>query len=262
MIELLRKSWVALCFFGGALYAQIPHAAYVFACSPYLGRVCPVGAAEDSLPHVYAYAVEGATLIFVVHRKRNASYGFAGASFLVNLCYYSMAGVQLFSWVALPSWLISALLPLAIAGYSHIAADVQESSLVAPLWATNLWASVRSRLSRTQTALVADDTQTHTPQLLVEIEPQPCIEPDTQPVIIDSTLPAQLDEMNARIIASISAGNYTPYAIHKDTGIALTTLKRKDKGKDTYSGRIPQLCAQGMIRNSSGVDGTEYRLAE
>ena len=69
---------------------------------------------------------------------------------------------------------------------------------------------------------------------------------------------AELDEMNARIIVSIRNGNYTPYAISKDTGIAQTTLKRKQG--DGYGGRLSQLCAMGMIHNSSGADGSEYRL--
>ena len=124
MIELFRKPWVALLFFCGALYAQIPHAAYVFACSPYIGRVCPVGADRDQLPWVYALAVEGAVLLFVVHGRRASSYGFACASFAVNLAYYAMSGVTLFSVPALPAWLISLLIPCAIVGYSHIATDV------------------------------------------------------------------------------------------------------------------------------------------
>lgn len=42
------------------------------------------------------------------------------------------------------------------------------------------------------------------------------------------------------------------------TGIAATTLKRKVG--DGLVGRLPKLCAAGVIHNSSGADGSEYRL--
>jgi hypothetical protein len=185
--------------------------------------------------------------------------------------------------------------------YSHVLAHVQRIMVHLPAWVFSAWSIARNQLSllrsRTQPVVAqpvtADDTQPLAPTedtqpqppptepAQEETETQPAAIDDTQPVsgepqtdeapaqtedtqppLIDSTLPAQLDEMNARIIASISAGNYTPYAISKDTGIALTTLKRKSKDGESYSGRIPQLVAQGVIRNSSGADGTEYRLAK
>jgi hypothetical protein len=189
----------------------------------------------------YALALELAVLLFVVQGHRRASYAFAGVSVLVNLAYYAER-VQLNSVQGLSAWLISVALPVAIALYSHAVADAQGGFDV------GAWLKSWRKVDATPDAM---QVQPETP-----VEDDVC--EDTQPVEIDSTLPAQLDEMNARIIASISAGNYTPYAIHKDTGIALTTLKRKQG--DTYSGRIPQLVAQGVIHNSSGEDGNEYRL--
>ena len=62
-------------------------------------------------------------LLFVVQRRNVESYLFAFVSICVNLAYYSLHGVNLFSWAALPAWLISIALPAAIARYSHLIVD-------------------------------------------------------------------------------------------------------------------------------------------
>lgn len=80
----------------------------------------------------------------------------------------------------------------------------------------------------------------------------------TQPPALDEGLQAQLDDMNQRIVDAIRNGAYTQTAIAKTTGIAATTLKRKVG--DKVSGRLPQLCAMNIIHNSSGADGSEYRV--
>lgn len=84
---------------------------------------------------------------------------------------------------------------------------------------------------------------------------------DPQPVAIAEDLQTQLDEMDTKILAALRNGAYTPYAISKATGIGITTLKRTDKATGKVSGRLPKLVAANMIHNSSGVDGSEYRLA-
>lgn len=156
MIELLRKSYVALLVLFLALVAQIPHAAYVFNVAPYLAL--PVQPQSNLsawlLAYAYAIALESATLMFVVHGHRRASYGFAGASFLVNMCYYAMHGVALWSLVAFPAWLLSALLPVAIASYSHILAGAQDEPLQMPAWVTGAIARLRNRA----TPVIADAT--------------------------------------------------------------------------------------------------------
>lgn len=68
-----------------------------------------------------------------------------------------------------------------------------------------------------------------------------------------------LDDMDMRILEAIRNGANTPYTIAKDTGITLTTLKRRNG--DKIVGRLPKLVASGVIHNSSGIDGSEYRLA-
>lgn len=119
MIELLRKSWVALAVLVLALVAQIPHAAYVFDNL--------VGQDGTVLGLAYAIALEFAVLMFVIHGRNFESYLFAGASILVNLSYYSMHSVTVWgAGLSLPAWLVSLMLPVAIARYSHIVADAKD----------------------------------------------------------------------------------------------------------------------------------------
>jgi len=172
MIALLKKSGVALLVLALALIAQIPHAAHVFDRAPYIGQPVQHDSALSAwmLAYAYAIALESATLMFVVHGHRNASYGFAIASFAVNLSYYSMHGVQLF-WGAFPAWLLSALLPIAIASYSHILTDTEDVPMEWPAWALRAWAKVQgvekftppSEIIHTPVQLVAPIAQDVTP---------------------------------------------------------------------------------------------------
>lgn len=87
------------------------------------------------------------------------------------------------------------------------------------------------------------------------------VEDEAQPAAIMPELQAQLAELDAtdnKILDALRSGACTPYAISKATSISLTTLKRKQGDKVT--GRLPKLAAAGYIHNSSGVDGSEYRL--
>lgn len=88
------------------------------------------------------------------------------------------------------------------------------------------------------------------------------IDDEAQPVAIMpefQTQLAELDETDNRILDALRNGACTPYAISKRTNITLTTLKRKQG--DKFVGRLPKLVAAGYIHNSSGIDGSEYRLA-
>ena len=88
------------------------------------------------------------------------------------------------------------------------------------------------------------------------------VEDEAQPAAFVPELQAQLDELDNRIVDAIRTGICTPYAISKHIGVGVTTLKRpKAKGSNEYVGRLPKLVAAGYIHNSSGVDGSEYRLA-
>ena len=135
MIAILRKSYVALVVLALALIAQIPHAAYVF------DNVAGKLQADEwtALGYSYAIALELAVLMFVVHGKQAESYGFAFASVLVNLSYYAMHDVALWSMQALPAWLVAFMLPVAIARYSHVIAEVDD---VQVQWGA-VWLQVR-----------------------------------------------------------------------------------------------------------------------
>lgn len=116
-INLLKSPLATLVVLCSALLAQLPHAADVF-------RMIVMGSDWLAKLHSYTYAValELAVLLFVVQRRNVESYFFAFVSILVNLSYYYLHGVALISITALPAWLISIALPLAIAQYSHLIA--------------------------------------------------------------------------------------------------------------------------------------------
>ena len=117
-IAWLRTPIATLIVLVAALLAQLPHAADVF-------RLVVHGDGIWQILHSYSYAIalELAVLLFVVQRRNVESYLFAGVSVCVNLAYYALHGVNLFTVAALPAWLISIALPAAIARYSHLIVD-------------------------------------------------------------------------------------------------------------------------------------------
>lgn len=130
-------------------------------------------------------------------------------------------------------------------------------------------AFARQLIASTNQAMIADLQQGHgyrviaqseitIPVAMLAADVQPPTQ-EAQPQAPDEGLQTQLDDMNQRIVDAIRNGAYTQTAIAKATGIAATTLKRKVGDKVT--GRLPQLCVMGVIHNSSGVDGSEYRIA-
>lgn len=111
------------------------------------------------------------------------------------------------------------------------------------------------------------DPQPVVAPVAIEVVAQPAddaiiVDDEVQPVAIMPELQvqlAELDETDNKILDALRNGACTPYAISKRTNITLTTLKRKQG--DKFTGRLPKLVAAGYIHNSSGVDGSEYRLA-
>lgn len=114
----LRSTNATLIVLVLALVAQMPHAADVF-------RLIVYGDGIAATIHSYAFAValELAVLLFVVQHRHRESYAFAAVSVAMNLAYYHLHDVELFSAAALPAWLVSVALPTAIARYSHAVAD-------------------------------------------------------------------------------------------------------------------------------------------
>lgn len=139
IIDLLRTPAATLVVLVAALLAQLPHAADVF-------RLIVRGDGPLHALHGYSYAValELAVLLFVVQRRNAESYVFALVSVCVNLAYYALHGVHLFSVAALPAWLISVALPAAIARYSHLIVDAaHDAPPTSAAGATHTVATVR-----------------------------------------------------------------------------------------------------------------------
>jgi len=232
MIEILRKSYVALLVLFLALVAQIPHAAYVFNVAPYLALPMQPQSNLSAwlLAYAYAIALESATLMFVVHGHRRASYGFAGASFLVNMCYYAMHGVALWSLAAFPAWLLSALLPVAIASYSHILAGAQDEPLHWPAWAVAGWAKVRGNAQ----PIVQAEIETVQPPVAVEEPIQGDAIEDMQAGDEDAQPPLHVDPKERA--KNMSAEGFSNNAIAKELGVNPSTVGRWLNGKEKVQG--------------------------
>lgn len=117
-VSLLRSSWAAVVTLGLVMWAQVPHSAYVFEL------IIKGGQAGWN----FALGFEAAVLMFVVRNMNGASWFFAVLSALINVKYYEMHGVNMWSWDLQSNWghwLLSIANPLVIAMYSHILAVVQ-----------------------------------------------------------------------------------------------------------------------------------------
>lgn len=220
MIALLKKSGVALLVLALALIAQIPHAAHVFDRAPYIGQAVQPDSVWYAwmLAYAYAIALESATLMFVVHGHQKASYGFALASFAVNLSYYAMHGVQLF-WGAFPAWLLSALLPIAIASYSHILTGAEDVQVTLPTWAFSAW----SKLRNAQPTIVQAKSEITVQPQTETVQPAiPIVQPTVQPVADD----VQPDRTDDRIDGAPDPTDKEAYArwLHMEKGLTQTAL--------------------------------------
>jgi hypothetical protein len=146
----LRTPIATLIVLIAALLAQLPHAADVF-------RLVVHGDGIWQVLHSYSYAIalELAVLLFVVQRRNVESYLFAAVSVCVNLAYYALHGVNLFTVAALPAWLISIALPAAIARYSHLIVDAAH---VAPDPVQDATLTVQRRKRNVEPEVVQDAT--------------------------------------------------------------------------------------------------------
>ncbi|MCB1972420.1 MAG: helix-turn-helix domain-containing protein [Geminicoccaceae bacterium] len=164
-MEKLRSTYVLLACLLLALCAQIPHAMYVFAHAPHSNaEQYAIAIGEWALAFAYAVAVESATFIFVAHNRKRAANGFAVASFAINLCYYAMHGIALFAVDAIPHWILSALLPLAIAAYSHVTEHATDAPSEAPAWLATLRTKLQSlRTQRPTEPLEGPEAPTEAP---------------------------------------------------------------------------------------------------
>jgi len=119
-----------------ALLAQAPHAAAVFM------RIAPHDQPWEVYTSfvgawVYAIALEGATAYFVWKNQRDWAIGFALFSVAHNVAYYMPATWTFYAWGTeltvrntFSAVLISVSLPVAIAAFSHVQAQVRDSHTV------------------------------------------------------------------------------------------------------------------------------------
>lgn len=192
-IAWLRTPIATLIVLIAALLAQLPHAADVF-------RLVVHGDGIWQVLHSYSYAIalELAVLLFVVQRRNVESYLFAAVSVCVNLAYYALHGVDLFSVAALPAWLISVALPAAIARYSHLIVDAAH---VAPEPAQDATPTVQRRKRNVEPDTVQDATP----------EPLQVAQDDATPTIDARAQALQManEGMNASQIAKALDANYS-----------------------------------------------------
>ena len=192
-IAWLRTPIATLIVLIAALLAQLPHAADVF-------RLVVHGDGIWQVLHSYSYAIalELAVLLFVVQRRNVESYLFAAVSVCVNLAYYALHGVNLFTVAALPAWLISIALPAAIARYSHLIVDAAH---VAPEPAQDATPTVQRRKRNVEPDTVQDATP----------EPLQVAQDDATPTIDARAQALQManEGMNASQIAKALDANYS-----------------------------------------------------
>lgn len=174
IIDKLKSSNATLSVLVLALVAQMPHAADVF-------RLIVHGDGWGSIVHSYSYAValELAVLLFVVQNRHTESYGFALVSIAMNLSYYSLHGVQLWSLSAVPALLVSVALPAAIARYSHAVVDKADET-AQPI------AQVKRKTKQPAVEEVAQPEQT-----IVHVDAQPEVSETVQPSVIEDVTPQQ-----------------------------------------------------------------------
>ena len=210
IIDELRSSNATLIVLVLALCAQIPHAADVFRLLVPLGDGCAIVACVGSYVHSYLFAValEMAVLLFVVRGKERESYAFAVVSVAMNLAYYGLHSVALFSMMALPAWLVSVALPSAIALYSHVVADGKPEQ---PERKPRAVKTVHQS-DRTEQLSIYEPEQS---EQLPVIEAQPLNE-----------LAEQTDEQKRRYLEQVLATTDKPNktALARELGIGRTTL--------------------------------------
>lgn len=192
-IAWLRTPIATLIVLIAALLAQLPHAADVF-------RLVVHGDGIWQVLHSYSYAIalELAVLLFVVQRRNVESYLFAAVSVCVNLAYYALHGVNLFTVAALPAWLISIALPAAIARYSHLIVDAAH---VAPDTVQDATPTVQRRKRNVEPEIVQDAMP----------EPLQVAQDDATPTIDARAQALQMaaEGMNASQIARALDANYS-----------------------------------------------------
>ena len=203
-IKILRSPNAVLVVLVLALIAQTPHASDVF-------RIIGHGSNVLAYAHSYSFAIalELAVLVFVVQNKHIESYSFAAVSVAMNLSYYFLTNTSLFTWPALPAWLVSVALPAAIARYSHVVVDIQPDTEHQPA----------KRMTRTVRVIRTDEQS----EQYAIVQPAQ-IEAQSEQLTIDLT--TMSDEQKRQHVAAVLRTNAKPNKtkLARELGIGRTTL--------------------------------------
>jgi len=243
VIHWLRTPTATLIVLCSALLAQLPHAADVF-------RLIVMGDGVWPVLHSYTYAValELAVLLFVVQRRNVESYLFAAVSILVNLSYYYLHGVALFTVAALPAWLVSIALPAAIAQYSHLiaAATTQSAQHAAPprTWRWRFWRKAAT-----------PDVSPATPAA----QTPPIQHSTATPDEIGDIIPATPTPVTLRAVAPIApdVAQRSSADIAAQLGVtrqAVDGWKRRGTLRDNIARRLPEVAAPTTNGNGGAHD--------
>ena len=240
------------------LAAQIPHAQAVW----YHASTGTIIYEQSHLftwifSWLFALGLEFSTLMYVIHSRHFLSYVFAAISVGINLFYFQIANPDHFALMPYRYWLISFVLPLAIASYSHLCAEYANT----PIKAQNLYDKLRSLLPFTQPpADYTPNEKAHPENSLnaASLQLEPTEDTPSHPDTITPSHPAPLQpeqelERQQRVIDALHAGVNTITAMSKHTGIPRSSLRRRIKGTDEYTGVVQRMIDAGAVRLEDDV---------
>lgn len=223
MIQELKSERVLILLVICVLAAQIPHAQGVWYHASaqtllfdwaHLWTWC--------CAWLFAFGLEFSTLMQVIRGRHLLSYLFALISVCINLFYFQIVNDVGLTDLATRYWLLSVILPLAIASYSHLCAAAANAPRAHVHWVAPHWIqAVRQRLRRQE------------------------VHPTTQPE-------QSWDERERAVIAAVESGATSINAISRATQIGVSALRRKNR-RGKYTGLVHQLIQAGVLADESGT---------
>lgn len=224
MIQELKSERVLISLVICVLAAQIPHAQGVW----YHASAQTLAFDWAHLwtwlcAWLFALGLELSTLMQVIRGRHLLSYVFALISVFINLFYFQIVTTSPLMQLPTRYWLLSIILPVAIAGYSHLCVSVVHSASPAQFWA--LGPRLRTLWQRLRWGQDDDDAA------------------------------FDVQAMGAReraVLDAVRSGASSIYAIAKATEINASTLRRKNR-KGIYTGLIEQLIQAGLLVDEDGV---------
>lgn len=259
LVQVLRSPYVLLVMLVMALYAQFPHAQFVFY------KLIPhVGAESERQANFYAMTVECLIAIFVIHNWNMFSYVFALVSIATNVAYYQLGGINMFEGKTDNLWvfyLFSIFLPVAIAALTHLFADALTQHKQAPVvFDLRKWVNGISRLrigfvfdlARDKWFTHATSTQVVETSIEIPAQADNLFEVEVQAVetseVTSEVTSAQVMSDKYELVTQALTGSPSGLLagqLAKMTGIAQTTLLRNKNG--TEVGWLIDLMQAGVL---------------